>query len=106
MNYGGDGIVGWRRSVMLLLVVLLGLMGSLSSARAQLFSDRPPPVPPLGVPDPGNAVSLAPPSGPSAAPSLPPTLTQPASPSIPPSLSNVPPAAPTGAAVPGQAVLS
>ena len=33
-------------------------------ANAQLFSDRPPPVPPAAVPDPGAAVSLAPPSGP------------------------------------------
>jgi hypothetical protein len=106
MNFGGDGIIRWRRSGGLLpgvflagLFVLLGLSG----ARAQLFSDRPPPVPPASVPDPGGAVSLAPPS---SAPNLAPTLTQPASPAMPPSVAIVPPAAPLGAAAPGQAVLS
>jgi hypothetical protein len=75
-------------------------------ARAQLFSDHPPPVPPASVPDPGAAVSLAP-SGPGAGPpppspgvpaSLPPVLTQ-------PSIGNVPPAAAPGGA-PAQAVLA
>src|SRR6516164_7441074 len=96
MNFGGDGIIGWRRSGWLLSAVILAALLSLlgqTGARAQLFSDRPPPVPPAAVPDPGNAVSLAPPSGPGAAPSLPPTLTQPASPALPPSVSIVPPAA-------------
>jgi len=109
MKLGGDGIDGWRRSGRLLPVVmfaaLMALLGQ-TSAQAQLFSDRPPPVPPAAVPDPGAAVSLAPPSGPGAAPSLPPTLTQPASPTIPPSVATVPPAAPLGAAAPAQAVLS
>ena len=109
MNFGGDGIIGWRRSGWLLSAVILAALLSLlgqTGARAQLFSDRPPPVPPAAVPDPGNAVSLAPPSGPAAAPSLSPTLTQPASPALPPSVSIVPPAAPLGAATPAQAVLS
>jgi hypothetical protein len=68
-------------------------------ATAQLFSDRPPPVPPGSVPDPGNAISLAPPSGPASIPPAP--LTQ-------PSIIAVPPAAvpPPGASVPPQAVLS
>jgi hypothetical protein len=107
MNLGGNGIIGRRRSGRLLPTVLLAaalaLLGQ-TGARAQLFSDRPPPVPPAAVPDPGGAVSLAPPSGP--APSLPPTLTQPVSPAMPPSVAIVPPAAPLGAAAPGQAVLS
>src|SRR5512139_1010097 len=83
MDFGGNGIIGRRRSGRLLPTVLLAaalaLLGQ-TGARAQLFSDRPPPVPPAAVPDPGGAVSLAPPSGPAAAPTLPPTLTQPASP--------------------------
>jgi hypothetical protein len=69
-------------------------------ATAQLFSDRPPPVPPGSVPDPGNAISLAPPSGPVSIPPAP--LTQ-------PSIIAAPPAAvpPPGASVlPPQAVLS
>jgi hypothetical protein len=68
--------------------------------RAQLFSDRPPPVPPASVPDPGAAVSLAPPSGPAAGPAAPPpTLTQPSPPAA---------AAPSAvaAAAPSQAVLA
>lgn len=107
MTFGGDGIIGWRRSTLLLPVffVVCLLLGR-GTAQAQLFSDRPPPVPPASVPDPGGAVSLAPPSGPAAGPpSLPPALTQPASPTIPPAVS-VPSAAPLNAAVPGQAVLS
>ena len=71
MTIGGDGIIGWRRSVSLLpalsLAACLVILGQ-GVAQAQLFSDRPPPVPPASVPDPGGAVSLAPPSGPGAAP--------------------------------------
>src|SRR6478609_1526089 len=92
MTLGGDGIIGWRRGASLLpglvLAACLVVLGQ-NAAQAQLFSDRPPPVPPASVPDPGGAVSLAPPSGPGAGP--------------PPSL---PPAAPLNAAAPGQAVLS
>ncbi|MFT4120136.1 hypothetical protein [Bradyrhizobium sp.] len=106
MTRGGDGIIGWRRNVRLLPAVILAAFVLLGPAQAQFFSDRPPPIPPASVPDPGGAVSLAPPSGPGAAPSLPPTLTQPASPTIPPVVSTVPPAAPLGVAAPGQAVLS
>ncbi|RXH07570.1 hypothetical protein EAS56_32450 [Bradyrhizobium guangzhouense] len=115
MTPGGDGISRWRRGgrplpalivAMSLAACLLGL--GQNTAHAQLFSDRPPPVPPASVPDPGNAVSLAPPSGPGAGPpSLPPTLTQPNTPSMPPpAVSTVPPSAPFSAAVPGQGVLS
>ncbi|MCD9260591.1 hypothetical protein LUR12_44085, partial [Bradyrhizobium japonicum SEMIA 5079] len=88
MTLGGDGIIGWRRSASLLPTLILAAclytLGQ-NAAQAQLFSDRPPPVPPASVPDPGGAVSLAPPSGPGAAPpSLPPTLLQPNTPSMPP----------------------
>ena len=108
MIFGGDGIIRWRRSGWLLPALMLGaLVAAEGPVQAQFFSDRPPPVPPASVPDPGGAVSLAPPSGPGAGPpSLPPTLTQPNSPTIPPPVSAVPPAAPLGAAMPGQAVLS
>jgi len=103
MRTGGDGIFRWRRSAGLWQTLLLaGILFSFSAfpAKAQLFSDRPPPVPPAAVPDPGSAVSLAPPSGPAAgpSPSLPPALTQ-------PSIATVPPAAPPGGA-PSQAVLA
>jgi hypothetical protein len=69
-----------------------------------MFTDRPPPVPPAAVPDPGAAINLAPATGPAAAAptgSLPPALTtQPSMPVVPPVN------APQGAAAPGQAVLS
>jgi hypothetical protein len=69
-------------------------------ATAQMFSDHPPPVPPGSVPDPGGAISLAPPTGPASIPSLPAPLTQ-------PSIAAVPPVAPPpGASTSGQAVLS
>jgi hypothetical protein len=74
-------------------------------ATAQMFSDQPPPVPPGSVPDPGGAISLAPPSGPGSAPATPPPLTQPSI--MQPSIAAAPPvAAPQGATPPGQAVLS
>jgi hypothetical protein len=106
MRSGGDGIFVVRRSVRLwpaLAVVLVAVL--IAPASAQMFSDRPPPVPPATVPDvpSGPALNLAPPSGPAANPSLPAPLTQP-----PPSIVTVPPAAvaPPGAGSPGQAVLS
>ena len=76
---------------------------TIEPARAQLFSDRPPPVPPASVPEPGAAVSLAPPSGPGAGPApsqLGPTLTQPPVAAAPPA------GAPLVTAPPTQAVLS
>jgi hypothetical protein len=74
-------------------------------AAAQMFSDQPPPVPPGSVPDPGGAISLAPPSGPGSVPTTQPPLTQPSI--MQPSIAAVPPvAAPQGATPPGQAVLS
>jgi len=96
MKTGGDGIFRWRRSRWLwpaLAFAAAFLFCSAFPANAQLFSDRPPPVPPVSVPDPGAAVSLAPPSGPGAGPlppaaagpsSLPPVLTQPSIAAVPP----------------------
>ncbi|MGJ4887025.1 hypothetical protein ACQR1Y_02475 [Bradyrhizobium sp. HKCCYLRH3099] len=108
----GRGSPGFRRSGQLWLAlawscVLAGLVAS--PAAAQLFSDRPPPVPPASVPDPGNAVSLAPPSGPGAGPVLPPApqvVPGPPVAAIPPGApAAIPPVAPPPAA-PNQGVLS
>jgi hypothetical protein len=70
-------------------------------ASAQMFTDRPPPVPPASVPEAaGGAMSLAPSSGPASIPSLPAPLAQ-------PSIAVPAPVAPLpGAATAGQAVLS
>ncbi len=119
MTSFGDGPCGFRRSFQLpprvglpprlaraMVLAALLAAASVAPASAQLFGDRPPPVPPAAVPDPGPAVSLAPSSGPTSTPSLPPALTQP----LPgqPTL-NPPPAAalplPPSVA-PGQAVLA
>ena len=77
-------------------------------AAAQLFGERPPPVPPASVPD-GGAISLAPPSGPASAPSLmpPPVLAPPAPAAIvapPPSVA--PSGSVTGPPTAGQSVLA
>jgi hypothetical protein len=87
----------------LTLALSLVLVGPSS---AQLFSDRPPPIPPASVPDPGAAVSLAPPSGPASIPALPPTLTQPSLTQPPINAAPVPAVAPPAAASPSQAVLA
>jgi hypothetical protein len=73
-------------------------------ASAQMFQDRPPPVPPAAVPDvqTGPVMTLAPPSGTGAA--VPPALNQPTI--VPPSIATIPPAAPPAAPVPTQGVLS
>src|SRR3954464_11531296 len=91
-----------RSAAPLALAFALVALVSASPSRAQLFSDRPPPVPPALVPDvpSGGAISLAPPSGPSSAPVLPPPLTQ------PPVSAVTPPPRPPVASTPGQAVLS
>jgi hypothetical protein len=98
------GDIRFRRCGPLLHVLALVAtlpLGMIGPAGAQLFSDRPPPIPPASVPDPGAAVSLAPPSGPASVPTAPaPTLTQ------PPVAAAPPPAAPLGSAAPAQAVLS
>ncbi|HLX16185.1 MAG TPA: hypothetical protein VKS24_13390 [Bradyrhizobium sp.] len=92
---------GGRPRLALALAIIL-ISASPASVSAQLFSDRPPPVPPAPVPEPpaGPAMNLAPPSGPSSMPNLPAPLTQ-------PSIATVPPVAPPpGAAAPNQAVLA
>lgn len=109
MTRGGDGIIGWRRSGKLLPALILAVClvtSGQNTAQAQLFSDRPPPVPPASVPDPGSAIQLAPSGQGAGHLSLPPTLAQPVTPSMPPAVATVPPAAPLNAAVPGQGVLS
>jgi hypothetical protein len=101
IGIGADG-GAWRLFPALLLVLALLSPGVVS---AQMFSDRPPPVPPGSIPDAPSApaMNLAPPSG--SIPALPPTLTQPTL--VPPSIATVPPAAPPpGASTAGQAVLS
>src|SRR5579872_7077272 len=97
MTRGGDGVDRSRCGRWLLPMLALALLCAISApVHAQWFSDRPPPVPPASVPDPGAAVSLAPPSGPASAPNLPPQLTQPPPPTV----------APPNVVVPSQGVLA
>src|SRR6202011_1797871 len=108
MTTGGKGIdrSGVRgRFLRLLALAALLIPVLVGPATAQMFSDQPPPVPPGSVPDPGGAISLAPPSGPASVPNMPAPLTQPSL--TQPSIAAVPPvAAPQGATPAGQAVLS
>jgi hypothetical protein len=105
MTTGGSGIDragrgGRLRQMLLLAAMLVSMPGSVS---AQMFTDRPPPVPPALVPEvpSGPAMNLAPPSGPASTPNLPAPLTQ------PPIAAAVPPVVPPpGAATSNQAVLS
>jgi hypothetical protein len=113
MRAGEDGIIGFRRGhrlwSALACACALGI-AMIGPASAQMFSDRPPPVPPAAVPDPGGAVGLAPPSGPASIPppaaGLPPQMGQPTI--TTPSMVAVPPiVAPLPAApAPPQAVLA
>ena len=105
MTVGGNGIGrpgrGGRFRATLVLAGFLALAIA-APATAQMFSDRPPPVPPGLVPEvpSGPAMNLAPPSGPASTPNLPAPLTQ-------PSIATVPPVVPPpGASTSGQAVLS
>jgi hypothetical protein len=111
----GTGVARWgttARGPRLLSALALWLALVPGPALAQMFSDRPPPIPPNSVPDAppaGPAMNLAPPSGPGAGPALPapltqPTLTQPglAQPASP----NPPAVPPPGASTAGQAVLA
>src|ERR1700727_2462238 len=100
----GRRLAGIALAAMLAAVPVLALPASVS---AQMFTDRPPPVPPASVPEvpAGPAMNLAPPSGPASMPNLPAPVTQPSI--APPSIAAVPPVvAPLGAAAPGQAVLA
>jgi hypothetical protein len=102
MTLGGNGISGSGQGRRLLAGVALALMLVWPAAvQAQMFTDRPPPVPPNSVPDAPSApaMNLAPPSGPAPAPSLPAPVTQPALGAAPAAVPPVPPTA-------GQAVLS
>jgi len=102
---GGFGRAGWPFPALALALALVWLLPGTSSA--QMFSDRPPPVPPAAVPDAltGPALNLAPPSGTGAIPTLPAPPTQPSI--VQPSIATVPPVVPPpGASTAGQAVLS
>ena len=104
MTFGRNGINGCGRGGRLLPALALAAMlvsVIAAPAAAQMFTDRPPPVPPALVPEPsGSAISLAPPSGPGSIPSLPAPSTQPSIAAVPPVVS------PPGAPAAGQAVLS
>jgi hypothetical protein len=104
MTPWGNGIGGFgRRGRQAVAFALAATLVCLlcAPASAQMFTDRPPPVPPASVPEPaGGAMSLAPSSGPASTPSLPAPLTQP---SI---AAPAPVALPPGASTAGQAVLS
>ena len=87
------------------VAALLAVLAYSTSVSAQMFSDRPPPVPPANVPEApaGPAMNLAPSNGPASVPNLPPPVT------APPAVAAVPPvvvAPPPGAATPNQAVLA
>jgi hypothetical protein len=105
MTPGGNGIDGSGRGGRLLSGLALAAMlvsAIAAPASAQMFTDRPPPVPPASVPEAptGPAMNLAPASGPASIPSLPAPLTQ-------PSIVVAPPAtAPPIASTAGQAVLA
>ena len=88
-----------------LTLALACLLAIANPASAQMFGERPPPVPPGLVPDApsGPAISLAPPSGPASAPAFPAPLTQPPVAAVTPPVPTPVPAAPS---TPGQAVLS
>jgi hypothetical protein len=110
MMIGSNGANGSGGSERLFTAIVTAAMLVLAlpvSVSAQMFTDRPPPVPPASVPEApaGPAMNLAPPSGPASMPNLPAPVTQPPP---PPSIAAVPPAAlaPLGATAPGQAVLA
>src|SRR6202041_2615627 len=104
MTLGGSATTGSgrgrRRAVACALAAML-VSGIPAVVSAQMFTDRPPPVPPASVPEPsGGAMSLAPPSGPASTPNLPAPLTQPPIAAIPPVIAS------PGPSTAGQAVLS
>ena len=77
--WGDNGMKSRRGTWLALAVACLLAVAPIQPVSAQLFGDRPPPVPPASVPEApsGSAISLAPPSGPAAAPNLPAPLLQP-----------------------------
>jgi hypothetical protein len=104
---GGSASAARARSIAAALAAfaVIGMMMP-QTASAQLFSDRPPPVPPASVPDApaGGAVSLVPPATTGTTPALPDAV-------LTPSPAGVPLTAPTPAVAPaapsgGQAVLA
>jgi hypothetical protein len=105
MTIEGQAISGfWRggRPRLVLVLAAILIQAILSPVSAQMFSDRPPPVPPASVPEApaGPAMNLAPPSGPASIPNFPAPLTQ-------PSIAAVPPVVPPpGAVSPNQGVLT
>jgi hypothetical protein len=103
MTPGGFAIFGaGRRGLTAWALPALLMMAIPASVSAQMFTDRPPPIPPESVPvAPADAMSLAPPSGPAAVPNLPAPLLQAPVAAIP-SISAPAPSAPT----PGQGVLA
>jgi hypothetical protein len=111
MTIGSNGTSRFGRGGPPLAAIALAAALALSfpaSVSAQMFTDRPPPVPPASVPEvpAGPAMNLAPPSGPASMPNLPAPVTQPSI-APPPSIPTVPPLfTPPGAAAPGQAVLA
>ena len=113
MISGGNGIVGFglgrwpfpaQAFALILAVVFTAALAA--PASAQMFQDRPPPVPPAAVPDVQTppAMNLAPPSGTGAIPAAPPPLNQPTI--VPPSIATIPPAPAPAVAVPNQGVLA
>src|SRR6476660_541622 len=101
--WGDNGVKSRRGTWLALAVACLLAVAPIQPVSAQMFSDRPPPVPPASVPEApsGPAMNLAPPSGPASTPILPAPLTQ------PPVAAAVPPVVPpSGASTAGQAVLS
>src|SRR5580698_5264360 len=104
MVRGKQGSHGWRGGYWRVAPVFALLVGLafFAPVSAQMFSDRPPPVPPASVPEApaGPAMNLAPSSGSASIPSLPAPLTQPSIVVAPPA------AAPPAASTAGQAVLA
>jgi hypothetical protein len=103
MTQGGNGTGRSGRGSGLPALVLAAVLAAMipATVSAQMFTDRPPPVPPASVPESSvPAMNLAPPSGPASIPALPAPLTQPSIAALPPV------AAPPGGSAPSQAVLS
>jgi hypothetical protein len=95
MTTGRGGISRFRRSKWLWPLLMLAILfgpPAFAPAAAQFFTERPPPVPPAAVPDPGAAISLAPPSG-----AAPPAV------QAPPPAAALPPVAPPPAVPPAAA---